>query len=360
MEYNCFEGTKFNEMSKRVGDRRLAFNLLMPELEKPNGPEYIVMIFFVYVGIIIIHAFMVLGLEPFKAWDMIRKTWPYIIMGGLRIGYLFLNRKRGLNKIRIGSGNPGAILFWMFLFLIGFGLGLSVMQTSGLVHRIFLGLFLVFGVILIGLGWLTEKAYLTYDQGVDRHRWLVAQIPQEERLIAQVHHDLGEEVRYQHELYPVPLWPDEEIDQLIETSWDRTRTARITNIYETIITILILFPGGMAVTEFSQVNGVLLPFAKERNLLYPQIYELSLIILFIVTVFVFCQVRPINQIALVSLFHFLFVTAGLDSMIYLLLIGYAVMIWKGAVDYFKNDHKDIVDRYLKFINVLRYQSLDEQ
>ncbi len=189
---------------------------------------------------------------------------------------------------------------------------------------------------------------------MDRHRWLVAQIPQEEvRLVAQVHHDLGEEVRYQHRLYPVPLWPDEEIDQLIKMSWQRKRSVRITYIYVTIITILILFPAGMAVTEFSQVNGVLLPFAKERTELNPQILELSLIILFIVTVFVFCQGIPINSIPLALLFHFLFVTAGLDSMINLLLIGYAVIIWKGAVDYFKNDHKDIVDRYLKYIRLLR-------
>ncbi len=360
MEYNCFERLKFEEMSKRVGDRRLAFNLLMPDLEKFNSPDYnspdsIVMASFFFVDVVIIHAFMGLGLQPLEAWDMVRKTWPYIIFGGLRIGYLFLNRKkRGLNKIRIGSGNPGGIFFWMFLFLIGFGLGLSVMQTSGLVHRIFLGLFLVFGVILIGLVWLTEKAYLTYDQGMDRHRWLVAQILQEEvRLVAQVHHDLGEEVRYQHRLYPVPLWPDEKIDQLIKMSWQRKRSVRITYIYITIITILILFPASMAVTEFSQVNGVLLPFAKERTELYPQILELSLIILFIVTVFVFCQGIPINSIPLALLFHFLFVTAGTDSMINLLLIGYAVIIWKGAVDYFKNDHKDIVERYLKYIRLLR-------
>ncbi len=347
MEYNCFEGIKFEDMSKKIGDRKLAFNLLMPDLEKTNSPEYIALVFFVFVNIIIIRAFLILRLEPFEAWDMVHKTWPYFIIGGIRIGYLCMNWKRGLNKLRISSGNPGGILFWMFLLLIELGLVLSVLQTSGFVHRIFLGLVLIYGVFLIVAIWLTEKGYLTYDKGIDRHRWLLSQIPQEEvRWVAQAHHGLKNDMRYKHKFYTVPAWSDEEIDRLIEISWRRKRLAKLTNFYDTLLTILILFPAGIAVTEFSQVNGIFLPFGKGRTEWFPQVFELPLIILFIASGFlVLFQGMPIKNIVLASLMHILIAVEGVDSMIYLLVIGYALMIWKGAINYFKYYKEDIIRKY---------------
>lgn len=184
---------------------------------------------------------------------------------------------------------------------------------------------------------------------------MVAQIPQKElRLVAQVHHDLGEEVRYQHELYPVPKLADEEIEQLIEVSWHRKKSEKMANLYLTLFLNLVVLSYEMGV-EFNQFNGIVLPFGEGMAEWYLQLIELSLIILFIASgIFVFLRGVQIHYVIGISFIHFLLISAiDGNSVLYLLLIGYVVMIWKGAVDYFKNDHKGIVDRYLKYIRLLR-------
>ena len=347
MGHNRFEGMKFQDMTGLVGDRQLAFNLLMPELVKTKEPEEAMVFFFLIIDIVIVHEFLMYGWkDPLKSWETVGGTWPYLLIAGVFVLVQYLKRQRGLEKIRVLSGNPLGMGLWGTLCLIELTLALSVFHTSGFLHKMFLGLTLVFGLALPFAGWLTEKAYLIYDMNMDRQRWLISLIP-DEKFKRFLLNDIPQgKVMYRHELNPVPPWADEEIDRLLEAAWRVERSKRIDNIYVSIFVFAFIF-FVIQTIEFKQYNGVLLPLKTELIVL-PHIIELLAIMYFVLSAFfVFVLKSSLQTIVVAFIFHIGFlVSEGVDSLLGFLIIGYLVIIWKGVENSFRlNKDKNLVSSY---------------
>ena len=348
MGHNRFEGLKFQDMVELVGDRQLAFNLLMPELVETKEPEEAMVFFFLIIDIVIVREFLLYGWEdPLKSWEMVGRTWPYLLIAGLFVLVQYLKKQRGLEKIRVASGNLLGMGLWGTLCLIELVLALSAFHTSGFLHKMFLGLTLVFGLALPFAGWQTEKAYSIYDMDMDRQRWLISLIPDEKFKRFLLNGIPQGKVKYRHELNPVPPWSDEEIDRLLEAAWRVERSKRIDNIYVSIFAFAVIFIGIVA-TGFEQYNGVLLPFKTGTADFLPHVIELLAITFFVLSVFfVFVLNLSLRMVGMAFFFHIGFsLLKGVDSLLGFMIIGYLVMIWKGVKNSFRlNKDKDLISKY---------------
>ncbi len=349
MQHDCFRGFGFQRLCQLVQDRTLAFNLLMPTLKPKQSRKRLSLLIglsLIMLNVILVHAFFTVPRELIEAWRMVGMTWPYLLVGGMGILALFRDRKDAFGILRPLSGEPESILFWIFMGLMELALVASVLRTTGYYHSMFLVLTAIFGAVIIFTVWSVERGYLVYDSALDRQSWLVSMIPQEElRYVFQRHHPLKQSIRYQHRLYPVPNWPNEKLDELVERSWWKIRYEKNRFVVgEVGISLMFIMSLGSA-RSFRQLNGVPLPLFKGTTEWTVPTLELLIFLLFLVGVYsVFVECAPFEVPLAMLIFHLLFASV-LDRVLLALVAGYTVLIWKGLKN--SRQHYDfaIVDQY---------------
>lgn len=358
MQHDCFRDIGFQRLSQLVQDRTLAFNLLMPTVKPKRSRNRLSLLFglsLIMVNVILVHAFFTVPRELIEAWHMVGMTWPYLLVGGLGILALVRNKKDAFGMLRPLSGELESILFWIFMGLMELALVASVFRTTGFYHSAFLVLTVIFGAVIIFTVWGVERGYLAYDSALDRQSWLVSMVPKEElRLVFQRHHLLKQSIRYQHHLYPVPNWPNEKIDELVERLWLKVWFEKNRFVAGEVGISLAFIMGLGSAKGFRQLNGVPLPLFKGATEWTAPILELLIFLLFLVGIYsVFVECAPFEVPLAMFIIHLLYTlfASGLDRVLLALVVGYVVLLWKGLKNGRQRYDFTIVDQY--WMEILR-------
>lgn len=353
MLHDCFKGIRLQEMTHMVGNRTLAFNLLMPDQGKTRENE-ISGVFLGVVSVTVVYAFLIPNLDPIDAWKLVIWDWPFLLIGMFGFGHMFMtNREKGLIVLRPSLLHPSGNMFWMFLITLDVALILSGIRSAGFLHDLFLLFSFGFAALIIWLAITIENAYVCKSQRYDRFKWLVLQIPKEEvRHVVQNHHGLDGQVKYQHDYYPVPPWSDEEIDNLIEKSWRKRKAIPYENLLETML--LASFFLSVGSIGGIPANGYARSFGKETSHLGYFFMEVAIIgIILIATFVVFVQhlsfIFSLETvfIHIVLIFIWFFISNGINNFMVFLLIMDVFILWQGVKNSRGNHDQRLIDRYKK-------------